>query len=155
MFCSSDIGWVLGHSFIIYAPLITGIKSVLFEGKPVGTPNPDVFWQIIDRNKSSAYLIQFSIYTPHPPPSEASEKKIQRVNISISTIYPISKASLWWDNAATSLLSNGWKTTSRENWSMIATGRPKVAVPFFPTTQDSRPFLKNQALRASLSLATT
>lgn len=44
MFCSSDIGWVLGHSFIIYAPLITGIKSVLFEGKPVGTPNPDVFW---------------------------------------------------------------------------------------------------------------
>ena len=44
MFCSSDIGWVLGHSFIIYAPLITGIKSVLFEGKPVGTPDPDVFW---------------------------------------------------------------------------------------------------------------
>ena len=44
MFCSSDIGWVLGHSFIIYGPLIAGIKSVLFEGKPVGTPNPDVFW---------------------------------------------------------------------------------------------------------------
>lgn len=44
MFCSSDIGWVLGHSFIVYAPLIIGIKSVLFEGKPVGTPNPDVFW---------------------------------------------------------------------------------------------------------------
>lgn len=52
MFCSSDIGWVLGHSFIIYAPLISGLKSVLFEGKPVGTPNPDVFWEIIDRNKS-------------------------------------------------------------------------------------------------------
>ena len=57
MFCSSDIGWVLGHSFIIYAPLISGLKSVLFEGKPVGTPNPDVFWEIIDRNKSILHCI--------------------------------------------------------------------------------------------------
>lgn len=44
MFCSSDIGWVLGHSFIIYGPLISGLKSVFFEGKPVGTPTADVFW---------------------------------------------------------------------------------------------------------------
>jgi propionyl-CoA synthetase len=44
MFCSSDIGWVLGHSFIIYGPMIAGMKSVIFEGKPVGTPSPDVFW---------------------------------------------------------------------------------------------------------------
>lgn len=44
MFCSSDIGWVLGHSFIVYAPMLVGMKSVIFEGKPVGTPSPDVFW---------------------------------------------------------------------------------------------------------------
>jgi len=44
MFCSSDIGWVLGHSFIVYAPMLVGMKSVIFEGKPVGTPDPDVFW---------------------------------------------------------------------------------------------------------------
>ena len=44
MFCSSDIGWVLGHSFIVYAPILGGMKSVIFEGKPVGTPSPDVFW---------------------------------------------------------------------------------------------------------------
>ena len=49
MFCSSDIGWVLGHSFIIYAPMIHGMKSVLFEGKPVGTPSPDVYWELISR----------------------------------------------------------------------------------------------------------
>ena len=52
MFCSSDIGWVLGHSFIIYGPLVAGMKSVIFEGKPVGTPNADVFWELIDRLKS-------------------------------------------------------------------------------------------------------
>jgi len=86
MFCSSDIGWVLGHSFIIYAPLISGMKSVLFEGKPVGTPNPDVFWEIIDRNKSILHYIQSSIYIPLQQLSELSEKKIQRGNISISII---------------------------------------------------------------------
>ncbi len=47
MFCSSDIGWVLGHSFIIYAPLLGGLRSILFEGKPVGTPNSSIFWNLI------------------------------------------------------------------------------------------------------------
>ena len=44
MFCTSDIGWVLGHSFIIYGPLLMGMRSVLFEGKPVGTPDAGVYW---------------------------------------------------------------------------------------------------------------
>ncbi len=47
MFCTSDIGWVLGHSFIIYGPLLVGLRSVLFEGKPVGTPDAGVYWEII------------------------------------------------------------------------------------------------------------
>lgn len=92
MFCSSDIGWVLGHSFIIYGPLVTGIKSVLFEGKPVGTPNPDVFWEIIDRNKSKYWSMQLSISTLLPPPSAPSGRKTPRVSISASTILSTSKA---------------------------------------------------------------
>ncbi len=47
MFCTSDIGWVLGHSFIIYGPLLVGLRSVLFEGKPVGTPDAGVYWEIL------------------------------------------------------------------------------------------------------------
>ncbi|KAL9610251.1 MAG: hypothetical protein Q9204_009091, partial [Flavoplaca sp. TL-2023a] len=39
MFCASDIGWVVGHSYILYAPLLAGATTVLFEGKPIGTPN--------------------------------------------------------------------------------------------------------------------
>ena len=57
MFCSSDIGWVLGHSFIIYGPMVVGMRSVIFEGKPVGTPSPDVFWEIIDRLKSKFFFM--------------------------------------------------------------------------------------------------
>ena len=40
---ASDIGWVVGHSFIVYAPLIQGCTTVLFEGKPVGTPDAGTF----------------------------------------------------------------------------------------------------------------
>lgn len=48
MFCASDIGWVVGHSYILYAPLLTGAATVLFEGKPIGTPNAGTFWRIIE-----------------------------------------------------------------------------------------------------------
>jgi propionyl-CoA synthetase len=44
---ASDVGWVVGHSYIVYAPLIYGATSILFEGKPVGTPDAGVFWRII------------------------------------------------------------------------------------------------------------
>ncbi|KAF2195190.1 acetyl-CoA synthetase-like protein [Zopfia rhizophila CBS 207.26] len=48
MFTASDIGWVVGHSYIVYAPLLAGATTVLFEGKPVGTPDASTFWRIIE-----------------------------------------------------------------------------------------------------------
>ncbi|TXM69074.1 propionyl-CoA synthetase [Methylobacterium sp. WL120] len=46
-FCASDIGWVVGHSYIVYAPLLHGCTTVLYEGKPVGTPDPGAFWRVV------------------------------------------------------------------------------------------------------------
>ena len=48
---ASDVGWVVGHSYIVYAPLLHGATSVLFEGKPVGTPDPGTFWRLISQHK--------------------------------------------------------------------------------------------------------
>jgi propionyl-CoA synthetase len=48
---ASDIGWIVGHSYIVYAPLFYGCTTVLFEGKPVGTPDPGVFWRVISQHK--------------------------------------------------------------------------------------------------------
>ncbi len=45
---ASDIGWVVGHSYIVYAPLLQGCSTVLYEGKPVGTPDAGAFWRVID-----------------------------------------------------------------------------------------------------------
>jgi len=44
---ASDVGWVVGHSYIVYAPLLMGCTTVVYEGKPVGTPDPGAFWRVI------------------------------------------------------------------------------------------------------------
>ena len=48
---ASDIGWVVGHSYIVYAPLLAGCTSVLYEGKPVGTPDAGAFWRVIAEHR--------------------------------------------------------------------------------------------------------
>ncbi len=52
--CGSDIGWVVGHSYIIYAPLLHGATSIMYEGKPVGTPDAGAFWRAIAEHKAVA-----------------------------------------------------------------------------------------------------
>ncbi|MEE8532136.1 MAG: propionyl-CoA synthetase [Alphaproteobacteria bacterium] len=47
---ASDVGWVVGHSYIVYAPLFHGCTSILFEGKPVGTPDAGAFWRVISQH---------------------------------------------------------------------------------------------------------
>lgn len=51
---ASDVGWVVGHSYIVYAPLLHGNTSILFEGKPIGTPDAGVFWRVISEHKVAA-----------------------------------------------------------------------------------------------------
>ena len=48
---ASDIGWVVGHSYIVYAPLLYGCTTILYEGKPVGTPDAGAFWRVIEQHK--------------------------------------------------------------------------------------------------------
>ncbi|KEO61008.1 propionyl-CoA synthetase [Thioclava indica] len=53
---ASDVGWVVGHSYICYGPLIAGATTVVFEGKPIGTPHPGVFWRIIQNNRIKSFF---------------------------------------------------------------------------------------------------
>ena len=53
---ASDVGWVVGHSYICYAPLIHGCTTVLFEGKPVGTPDASTFWRVMADHKVAAFF---------------------------------------------------------------------------------------------------
>ena len=49
-FCGSDVGWVVGHSYIVYGPLLTGATTVLYEGKPVGSPDAGAYWRLIQQH---------------------------------------------------------------------------------------------------------
>src|ERR1700724_3599420 len=51
---ASDVGWVVGHSYIVYAPLLHGCTSILYEGKPVGTPDAGAFWRVIAEHGAAA-----------------------------------------------------------------------------------------------------
>lgn len=53
---ASDIGWVVGHSYIVYGPLLKGATTVVFEGKPVGTPNAGTFWRVIRDHKIDIFF---------------------------------------------------------------------------------------------------
>ncbi|HSP01724.1 MAG TPA: AMP-binding protein, partial [Thioalkalivibrio sp.] len=50
---ASDVGWVVGHSYIVYAPLLHGCTTIVYEGKPVGTPDAGAFWRVISEHKVS------------------------------------------------------------------------------------------------------
>lgn len=53
---ASDVGWVVGHSYIVYGPLIHGCTTILFEGKPIKTPDPGTFWRIIEEYKVNVFF---------------------------------------------------------------------------------------------------
>jgi propionyl-CoA synthetase len=51
---ASDVGWVVGHSYIVYAPLLNGSTTLIFEGKPVGTPDAATFWRVVEQHRVAA-----------------------------------------------------------------------------------------------------
>jgi propionyl-CoA synthetase len=53
---ASDVGWVVGHSYIVYAPLMTGCTTILFEGKPVRTPDAGTFWRVLDNHQVNVFF---------------------------------------------------------------------------------------------------
>ncbi len=54
LWAASDVGWVVGHSYIVYAPLLQGATTILYEGKPVGTPDAGAFWRVCSQHKVAA-----------------------------------------------------------------------------------------------------
>jgi propionyl-CoA synthetase len=53
---ASDVGWVVGHSYIVYAPLLLGCTTVMYEGKPVGTPDAGAFWRVIEEHRARVFF---------------------------------------------------------------------------------------------------
>ncbi len=91
---ASDVGWVVGHSYIVYAPLIAGCTTVLFEGKPVGTPDPAC-------SGASSPSTRWPRCSPRRPPSGRSARRIRRPRISSATTWRASAPCSWPASAPT------------------------------------------------------
>ena len=63
---ASDVGWVVGHSYIVYAPLFHGCTTILYEGKPVGTPDAGAFWRVIAQHQCAAHVHRADGVPRHP-----------------------------------------------------------------------------------------
>ena len=74
---ASDVGWVVGHSYIVYAPLLAGCTTILYEGKPVGTPDAGAFWRVISEYGVKALFTAptaFRVIKKEDPTGELSRK---------------------------------------------------------------------------------
>ena len=118
--CGSDIGWVVGHSYIVYAPLFHGATSIMYEGKPIGTPDAGAFWRVICGTRGGRVLHG----TDRVPCHQA--RKTPKANSSGSTIFPNSARCFSPANAPIRRRWNGRKQQLKvpvvDHWWQTETG---------------------------------
>ncbi|MBT8038795.1 MAG: propionyl-CoA synthetase [Gammaproteobacteria bacterium] len=141
---ASDIGWVVGHSYIVYAPLLHGCTTILFEGKPVGTPDAGAFWRVIEQHGVNCL---FTAPTAFRAIRQQDPEGVLLENYDISSLRTLFLAgercdpdTLQWaeKKLEVPVIDHWWQTES--GWAMAANpmgiepqevkaGSPTVAVP--------------------------
>ncbi len=123
---ASDIGWVVGHSYIVYGPLIAGCTTVLYEGKPVGTPDAGAFWRVIQDHKvATMFTAPTAIRAIRREDSEA--KLLETYDIS--SLKALFVAGERCDPATLAWCEETLKRPIVDNWWQTETGWPIAANP--------------------------
>ncbi|MCB0274490.1 MAG: propionyl-CoA synthetase [Calditrichaeota bacterium] len=134
---ASDVGWVVGHSYIVYAPLITGCTTILFEGKPVRTPDAGTFWRIIEEYKVSVFFTAptaFRAIKKEDPRAEFLKK------YDVSSLKALFLAGERLDPPTYHWLKdNLGKLPVIDHWWQTESGWPIVANPFGMELKEVRP----------------
>ncbi len=123
---ASDVGWVVGHSYIVYAPLIRGCTSVVYEGKPVRTPDAGAFWRVISEHKAKAFFTAptaFRAVKKEDPEAKHLEK------YDISCLKNVFVAGERLDPPTYEWLSSTLKRPVVDHWWQTETGWAIVANP--------------------------
>lgn len=118
---ASDIGWVVGHSYIVYAPLLQGCATVLYEGKPVGTPDAGAFWRVIQQHKVRGFFVA-------PTGLRAVRKEDPRLEFiskyDISTLRTLFVAGERCDPETSRTFAEALGVPVFDNWWQTETGSP-------------------------------
>ncbi|MEP6630655.1 MAG: acetate--CoA ligase [Lapillicoccus sp.] len=125
-FTASDVGWVVGHSYIVYAPLLTGCTTVLYEGKPVGTPDAGAFFRLISDYGAVAMFTAPTAYRAIKKEDAAGEKAAA---YDLSTLRTLFLAGERLDPDTWRWASERLGVPVVDNWWQTETGWPIAADP--------------------------
>ena len=148
-FTASDVGWVVGHSYIVYAPLLTGCTTVLYEGKPVGTPDAGAFWRVIAEYGAVAMFTAPTAFRAIKKEDAAGAKAAAYDLSSLRTLFlageRLDPDTYQWasDRLGMPVVDNWWQTET--GWPIAANlrgleplpikpGSPTVPVPGYAVT---------------------
>ena len=130
MFCTSDIGWVVGHSYIIYAPLIHGMATIMYEGTPL-RPDAGIWWKLVEKYKVS---VMFSAPTAVRVLKKQDPEFLKKYDISsLRTLFlagePLDEPTASWihDAIGKTIVDNYWQ--SETGWPMLALQRGVEVMP--------------------------
>jgi propionyl-CoA synthetase len=117
----SDVGWVVGHSYIVYGPLLNRCTTVIYEGKPIGTPDASNFWRTIERHRVNAL---FTAPTAIRVLKRADAHGLLPANFDLSCLRALFLAGERADRATIHWAENVLKIPVRDNWWQTETGWP-------------------------------
>ncbi len=123
---ASDVGWVVGHSYIVYAPLIQGCSTVLYEGKPIGTPDAGAFWRVTQDYKVN---VLFAAPTAFRAIKKLDADAKLSKNYDLSSLQAIFIAGERLDPATFAWLEEHFKLPLIDHWWQTETGWPIVGNP--------------------------
>lgn len=131
MLTTSDIGWVVGHSYIVYAPLLVGATTILYEGKPVGTPDAGTFWRLVEDYKVdvmfTAPTALRAIRRADPEAAAAKQHDLSRLRALFCAGERLDPATLEW--TTNTLLAEHPDCPVVDHWWQTETGWPICANP--------------------------
>ena len=120
----SDVGWVVGHSYMVYGPLLGRCTTVIYEGKPIGTPDESNFWRTIERHRVNAL---FTAPTAVRVLKRADPQGLLPLNFDLSCLRTLFLAGERADPATIHWAENALKIPVRDNWWQTETGWPMCA----------------------------
>lgn len=123
---ASDVGWVVGHSYIVYAPLLAGATTVLYEGKPVGTPDAGVFWRMVQQHRITTL---FTAPTALRAMRKADPELALLPDYDISSLRWLFCAGERLDPETQRWIAEGTGVPVIDNWWQTETGWPITANP--------------------------
>ncbi|MFW0112476.1 propionyl-CoA synthetase [Rothia sp. CCM 9416] len=136
MWCASDVGWVVGHSYIVYGPLLAGATTVLYEGKPVGTPDAGAFWRVIqDAGVKSLFTAPTALRAIRKADPEAEllgSYDISSLELLFVAGERLDPETYHWatEKLGVPVIDNWWQTET--GWAIAANPRGLEALPLKP-----------------------